>query len=190
MTTSPLQVIQQELRDKADPNAIAFFNTMVPGAQKIYGVKTPVLNELAKTYKEHGFDLAEALWKSGALEEKIIAIKIIEKMGKKDPKRLLTLIQQFAKGIDNWAVCDAIGMQGFRSIVKTHRDEIFKLAEKYNRSKDPWQRRLSLVMVEWYTRQPGTHADIKKLVKSLENDEEYYVKKAVAWIKRNFSKGK
>ncbi|HEX6181635.1 MAG TPA: DNA alkylation repair protein [Chitinophagaceae bacterium] len=186
----PLQAIQQELRDKADPKAIAFFNTMVPGAQKIYGVKTPVLNELAKTYKEHGFELADALWESGALEEKIIAIKILEKMGKKDPKRLFKLIQQFAKGIDNWAVCDAIGMQGFRSIVKTHRDEIFNLAEKYNRSKDPWQRRLSLVMVEWYTRQPGTHTDIKKLVKTLENDEEYYVKKAVAWIKRNFSKEK
>ena len=149
-----------------------------------------MLNELAKTYKEHGFDLAEALWQSGALEEKIIAIKIIEKMGKKDPNRLLKLIQQFAKGIDNWAVCDAIGMQGLRSIVKTHRDEIFKLAGKYNHSKDPWQRRLSLVMVEWYTREPGTHTDIKKLMKTLENDEEYYVKKAVAWIKRNFQKKK
>ena len=139
MTNVPLQAIQQELRAKADPDSIKFFNTMVPGAQKIYGVKTPVLNELAKTYKEFGFDLAEALWQSGALEEKIIAIKIIEKMGKKDPNRLLKLIQQFAKGIDNWAVCDAIGMQGLRSIVKTHRDEISKLAGKYNHSKDTWQ---------------------------------------------------
>ena len=58
---------------------------MVPGKQKIYGVKTPVLNELAKKYKEGSFDLAKELWNSGALEEKIIAIKIVEKVGKTDP---------------------------------------------------------------------------------------------------------
>ena len=188
--SSPLKTIQQQLRAQGDPANIQFFTTMVPGRQKIYGVKTPVLNELAKTYKEHGFELAEALWKSGALEEKIIAVKILEKIGKKDPERLLKTVRQFAEGIDNWAVCDAIGMQGVRPLVKTHRDELFKLAKKYNTSPDPWKRRLSLVMVEWYTRHSADHADIKKLVKPLENDEEYYVKKAVAWIKRNLDKGK
>jgi 3-methyladenine DNA glycosylase AlkD len=34
------------------------------------------------------------------------------------------------------------------------------------------------------------HPEIMKLVKPLENDEEYYVKKAVIWIKKNFAKGK
>lgn len=182
--------IQKKLRAGGNPGAKDFFSTMVPGKQKIYGVKTPVLNDIAKTYKEHGFDLAEALWNAGALEEKIIAVKIIEKVGRKDPERLLKLIQQFAGSIDNWAVCDAIGMQGVRPIVKTHRKEIFGLANKYNRSPDFWQRRLSLVMVEWYTRHAEDHADISKLMKALENDQEYYVKKAVDWIKRNLAKGK
>jgi 3-methyladenine DNA glycosylase AlkD len=34
------------------------------------------------------------------------------------------------------------------------------------------------------------HTEIKKLIKPLENDEEYYVKKAVVWINKNFAKGK
>jgi len=34
------------------------------------------------------------------------------------------------------------------------------------------------------------HLEIKKLVKSLENDQEYYVKKAIVWINKNFDKGK
>jgi 3-methyladenine DNA glycosylase AlkD len=46
------------------------------------------------------------------------------------------------------------------------------------------------VIVEWYTREKAAHPAIIKLVKSLENDKEYYVKKAVAWIKRNLEKGK
>jgi len=102
----------------------------------------------------------------------------------------LKLVQQFSGGIDNWAVCDAVGMQGLRSIVKTHREAIFKLANQYKRSPNFWKRRLSLVMVEWYTREPSAHADIKKLVKALEKDDEYYVKKAVDWIKRNLAKSK
>jgi len=185
-----IKEIQRVLTEKSDKGNIAFFRVMVPGKQKIYGVKTPVLNKLAKTYKGGSFDLAEGLWNSGALEEKIIAIKIIEKVGKTDPSRVLKLFKQFAKEIDNWAVCDGLGMQFLRGLVKTHQKPIFDLAFKLNRSKDPWQRRLSLVMVEWYTRVGEAHKEIRELVKNLDNDEEYYVKKAVTWINRNFKKGK
>ena len=182
--------IQRILTERSDKSNIDFFQMMVPGEQKIYGVKTPVLNELAKKYKEGSFDLAKELWNSGALEEKIIAIKIVEKVGKTDPLRVLALFKQCSKQIDNWAVCDGLGMQFLRGIVKTHQKKIFDLASKLNRSKDPWQRRLSLVMVEWYTRKGDAHTAIKELVKNLEKDNEYYVKKAVVWINRNFKKGK
>ena len=185
-----IKEIQTTLTGRSERDNIDFFQMMVPGKQKIYGVKTPVLNELAKKYKEGSFDLAKELWNSGALEEKIIAIKIIEKVGKTDPARVLTLFKEFSKQIDNWAVCDGLGMQFLRGIVKTHQKQIFDLAGKLNRSKDPWQRRLSLVMVEWYTRKGEAHKDIKELLKNLEGDKEYYVKKAVAWINRNFKKGK
>jgi 3-methyladenine DNA glycosylase AlkD len=151
---------------------------MVPGKQKIYGVKTPVLNELAKKYKAGSFDLAKELWNSGALEEKIIAIKIVEKVGKNDPSQVLRVFRQFSKQIDNWAVCDGLGMQFLRGIAKTHEKKIFDLARTMNRSRDPWQRRLSLVMVEWYTRKSKAHKEIKDLVKNLESDNEYYVKKS------------
>src|SRR4030095_17252798 len=99
-----IKEIQKILDEKSDKSSIDFFRVMVPGKQKIYGVKTPVLNELAKKYKEGGFDLAEDLWNSGALEEKVIAIKIIEKVGKDDPSRVLTFFKQFSTQLDNWAV--------------------------------------------------------------------------------------
>ena len=57
-------------------------------------------------------------------------------------------VELFAENIGNRAVCDAIGMQGLKPILKTHQKEIFALAKKYNRSTDFWQPRLSLVLVE------------------------------------------
>ena len=185
-----LKAIQKILEAKANPEARAAHQKFVPGKEKIYGVRTPELNLLAVQYKNGGFPLVEELWNAGALEEKILAVKMLGKIAKKDPVKSLVLTQHFAKNIGNWAVCDAMGMQGLKPILKTHQKEIFELAEKYNRSADPWQRRLSLVLVEWYTRVRALHPEIKRLVKNLETDNEYYVKKAVVWIRKNFAKGK
>jgi len=185
-----LKEIQKILIANSSPEAKVAHQKFVPGKEKIYGVRMPFLNELAARYKSGGFDLIETLWKAGALEEKVLAIKMLGKIAKKDPERSLKMVQLFAKNIGNWAVCDAIGMQGLKPILKTHQEEIFALANKYNTSKDFWQRRLSLVLVEWYTRVPALHPEINKLVRTLENDEEYYVKKSVTWIKKNLEKGK
>jgi 3-methyladenine DNA glycosylase AlkD len=185
-----LKEIQSILKLKSDSGNTVFFRTAVPGKQKIYGVKTPELNELAKKYKEYSFSLAEELWNAGALEEKIIAIKIIEKKGKSDPAKTWKLFNEFSRQIDNWAVCDGLGMQFLRGLVHSDTDKIFRTAEKLNQSKDFWQRRLSLVMVEYYTREKEHLTAIRKLMEQLENDEEYYVRKAVSWMKRNIKKGK
>ena len=45
-----LKEIQEKLRSAAEKRNIDFFQKMVPGEQKIYGVKIPVLYELAKKY--------------------------------------------------------------------------------------------------------------------------------------------
>lgn len=186
-----LKEIQKILSAEANAVAKAAHEKFVPGSEeRLYGVRTPVLNTLAQQYKAGGFELVAELWQAGALEEKILALKMLGKIAKNDPDRSLELIQLFAKNIGNWAVCDAMGMQALKPIVKTKQKEIFALAWKYNNSKDFWQRRLSLVLVEWYTRVKSLHPEIKKLVSNLEQDEEYYVKKAVVWIRKNFAKGK
>ena len=102
----------------------------------------------------------------------------------------MKLVQQFSKNIGNWAICDAMGMAALRKLRPTHTDEIFTLSRKLNQSSDLWQRRLSLVLIEWYTRNKELHAEIRSLLSPLENDEEYYVRKAVDWINKNFAKGK
>ena len=125
-----LKEIQVILKSNAKQDTVKFLEKMVPGEQRAYGVKTPVLNEIVKNYKAGSFDLAEELWNSGALEEKIIAIKIMEKTGKQDPERLFRLFQKFSKQIDNWAVCDGMGMQFLRTVVSSHQEKIFGIAKK------------------------------------------------------------
>ena len=148
----------------------------------------PYLNELVKQLKEGGFVLVNQLWKSGSFEEKMLAAKLIGKLAKKSPDEAINAVHHFSKEIMDWAICDTLGMQSLKPIAGNYQKEIFTLAKKLNSSKNLWQRRLSLVLVEVYTKDPLFHSSILALIKPLENDNEYYVKKAVVWLRKSMEK--
>jgi len=185
-----LKHIQIELKAYSTPEAKTAAMKFVPNAEKVYGIRTLVLNLLAKKYKDGGFDLTKELWTSGAFEEKLLAAKLLNVICKKDPLLSLKLVAGFSKDISDWAVCDTLGMQSLKPVAKKIQDQIFELSAKLIKSKNLWERRLSLVIIEVFTKDKSLHPEIIKRVKMLENDEEYYVKKAVVWIKRNFEKGR
>ncbi len=124
-----LKAIQKILSGKSTDATKASADKFVPGNEKRYGVKMPLLNELAGMYKDGGFELVEELWKAGALEEKLLAVKILGKIAKKDPERSLKITRMFASNIGNWAVCDAMGMQGLKPILKTHQKKKFCIGQ-------------------------------------------------------------
>ncbi|HLE61814.1 MAG TPA: DNA alkylation repair protein, partial [Pyrinomonadaceae bacterium] len=67
-----LYSIKQTLVAKSDAKAKAAFQKFIPTSQNVYGVRVPLLNQLAKEHREGGFDLAEALWTAGAFEERLL----------------------------------------------------------------------------------------------------------------------
>lgn len=185
-----LKAIKTRLQAEASPEASESASHFIPGIQQQYGVRMPVLNEMTATYKTGGLPLADALWKAGSLEEQLLAAKIMGKLGRKDPAAILERVERYSGDLNNWAVCDALGMQSIQGIREKYQVEVFTLAHSLALSDNPWQRRLSLVLVEWYTRHKHLVPEIEALVASLENDEAYYVQKAISWIKRNLSKKK
>jgi len=188
--SSTLKEIQKQLKAEASEAVKETVLKFVPDAQKVYGIANPVLNEMAKEFKEGGFELVGELWESGAFEERMLAAKLLRIICRKDPQKAIKMVKRFSKEITDWAVCDTLGMQSLKPVAAAHAEEIFSLAETLNQSADPWQRRLSLVLVEYYTRDKSLHKRIIKLMNPLEDDKEYYVKKAVQWLKRNLQKGK
>jgi 3-methyladenine DNA glycosylase AlkD len=185
-----LKQIQKELKDNSTSEAKMAALKFVPNAEKVYGIRMPVLNVMAKKYKQGSFDLVKELWDAGAFEEKMLAAKMLREVCKKDPELSLKFVAGFSKDISDWAVCDTIGMQSLKPVAKKMQKEIFALSAKLIRSKNLWERRLSLVILEVFTKDKTLQPEILKRIKVLENDEEYYVRKAVVWIKRNFEKGR
>ena len=179
-----LKHIQQELKENSTHEARAAALKFVPNAEKVYGIRAPVLNMMAKKYKEGGFELVSELWNSGAFEEKLLAAKLLNVICKTDALLSLKLVTGFTKDISDWAVCDAVGMQSLKPVAKKIQKEIFVLSAKLVRSKNLWERRLSLVIIEVFTKDKSLQPEIMKRVKVLEDDEEYYVRKAVVGYTR------
>lgn len=183
-----LNKIKKALKAAGHPDRIEQLKIVAPGATGAYGVRMPVINDLAKEYKDGGFELVEELWKSGAYEEKILAAKIIRLIAKQDPEKAMDLVEKYADGIDNWAVCDTLGMQSLKSINKIRTKEVFELANRLSESKNMWHRRLSLVLVEDFNKRPELHPAILKLIKKQKSDKEYYIKRAVVWLESSMDK--
>lgn len=160
----------------------------VPTAKDVYGVRMPVLNNLAKTYKTCDFKLINELWKSGKFEERMLSAKIIGFKAKKEPVKTLSTIRKFSASVEDWAICDCLSSQSIRSIALSEQKRIFHLSEQLITSKKIWQRRMALVLLEYYTRLPHFHSYIHNAIDSLENENEYYVSKAIHWLKRNMLK--
>ena len=183
-----LSEIRAALEKDSSPEALEAVKQFVPGAENIYGVRMPVINELAKNYKSGGLELARKLWDSGAYEERMLAAKIIGKSARKNPARAIEMVKDIAGDIDNWAICDTIGMQSLKPLNNKHKDEIFGLSRQLIRSNNFWKRRLALVLVESFTRHGEQRHEIDEILGMLEGEKEYYVQKAISWLKRNFKK--
>jgi 3-methyladenine DNA glycosylase AlkD len=183
-----LTKINNQLQQQKNEAALLAAVKFVPNATNVIGVRMPVLNDLAKEYKNGGFDLVQQLWQQNTYEHKILAAKILGKISKQNPLLAIQLLKKFSVQIDNWALCDTIGMQSLKAIVGTHQKETFALANTLIGSNLMWQRRLALVLVEWYCRKKELQSSIEQLLELVKNDKEYYIKKAVVWLNSSIHK--
>src|SRR6476620_429648 len=122
--------IKQALTAQSDEKAKSAVRKFIPTSQHVYGVRLPLLNQIVKEHRAGGFELAEALWKSGAFKEKLLAAKLHGRSCKKDLDRALTLAKKFAPQISDWAVCDTRGMQGVKAIAVEKQIELLAWSNK------------------------------------------------------------
>ncbi|MCD6227648.1 DNA alkylation repair protein [Candidatus Micrarchaeota archaeon] len=148
---------------------------------KVHGVKLSKINPMiTKWTKNAEFKDIEELWESGYVEERIIAAKLLSRIGKKNPDKTLKLVKEFSKTLTDWATCDTLATQGIRGIIKRKSDEIIKFAVRCTQSNNLWKKRFGIVLM---INHPDNQ-EAKKIVNTLKNDNEYYVKKAVEWLER------
>ncbi len=106
-------------------------------------------------------------------------------------KKKLTLrdwhiLKEWAKTLDNWEHSDRLS-EVYNELLNRFPKKIYPQLKSWNRSKNPWERRQSLVSLFLYFRPhrlvlPKTK--IFPLITNLMDDDHFYVQKAVGWTLR------
>jgi 3-methyladenine DNA glycosylase AlkD len=183
-----LTSVQAHLRAAANAEAKAATAKFVPTSQFVYGVRVPVLNALVKSCRPGGFELVEALWRSGAFEERLLAAKLLGAIARQDPVRALAFVNTASKDLSDWVVCDTLGTQGVRPIALAQRKTIVAMAERLTRSRHLWGRRLAIVLLLDVAADPTERAAVRRILAPLRSDREPYIRKALTWIYKDLGK--
>jgi len=152
------------------------------------GIRVPVLRELAKEYKTIPVKEAEHLLKSPIHEERLLAlfilIRIYSKAEEVIKKAIYELYLKNTKFINNWDLVDSSAEYIVGDfLLDKGKNPLHQLA----RSKDLWDRRISIMSTFCFIKR-RQYSETLKVAKTLLNDKEDLIHKAVGWMLREVGK--
>lgn len=153
MATSIVLKIREELQENADEKTKSSFQRFFKEEVKYHGVKTHLIDKVAKEYftqikdksKEEIFSLCEELLKSGYCEEAWIAADWAYYLNKDyKPEDFKIFENWIEKYIDNWAECDTLCNHALGDLINQYPKLISKL-KQWTKSKNRWMKRAAAV---------------------------------------------
>lgn len=169
----------------------------IPGLAKSYGVPLPALRIIAAELVKWGlsrlpqaYALVERLWHNGSRDERIIAAKMLERIGKREWAKTLELTASLVKDIRNWEECDQLACFGLRYVVQRHPEAVLPRCEAWVRDGDKWVRRFGVAVLTSLPKdkayQPGEWEFT--ILDAVMTDQVREVQDAVAWALREIGK--
>jgi 3-methyladenine DNA glycosylase AlkD len=96
------------------------------------------------------------------------------------------ILKKWAPRIDNWAHSDELcGI--YARILDDNRDLVYPTLVRWNRSREPWLRRISIVSLLYYSKLRSNVLPFRKLIGLIEAQidfDHYFVQKGVGWSLR------
>jgi 3-methyladenine DNA glycosylase AlkD len=184
--------IRQALIDSIDAKTLASSARYFKEGEtpKAHGVKITEVNKIAKTglqaVKEYSkqtiFELCEELWKSGYLEEAIVACIWSESLNKKyEPADFAVFEHWLGNYVNNWADCDTLCNHTIGSFMMMYPDYVAKLKE-WAKSSNRWLRRGAAVSLIIPARKGLFLNDIFEIADILLLDKDDLVQKGYGWM--------
>lgn len=164
------QKIKEFLKDNADPENAVFQSRLIFTQYKIYGLKTPVMENFVKELIKQGVSFEDFALES---HEEIVMAGMFIGRAKVENQQKLKWLKEWLNYVDNWASCDQIvgRLKGMESEV-----EFF---ESLLKSKQTFTQRFGIIWLMRWNLKKGLKYTLKNIM-AVENDD-YYIKMAKAW---------
>ena len=174
--------VLDKLQSKAQPEQLKGMAKYGMTVEQRLGVSVPDMRKLAK---EIGRDhkLALDLWRTGIAEARIVAAMV------GDPDKLTEeQMEDWAKGINSWDVCDQVCMNLFEK-----NQLAWKKIVDWSEREEEFVKRTAFSLIAclaWHDKKASDEKFIELLPVIIRGatDERNFVKKAVNWALRNIGK--
>ena len=185
-----LKTTRTQLKAAADPEFEAGLRWFFKEPVKPYGVRTPLLRELARTaYGEvKHWPVADRdrfvtdLWKSGMLEEGAIVCHLYRRFAKSCGEREFRMFEQWIdRYVRNWSHCDGVSTWLIAASIANKPGLGDRLAG-WTKSKNRWKRRSAAVSFIQEAKQGRNTETIFHICDLLLKDEDDMVRKGVGWL--------
>lgn len=163
---------------------------------KMIGVGTVIQQQLAKRIYDLEIEDSNlvqlmdlAFTKSNVFEVKNAALLLAEYNFKKaDKKVLYKTMLPWVNYVDNWGHSDTLSKLYTRFLeIDEFSDTFLATLKKWNKHKNPWLRRQSMVALLYYSRTKNQHLPFKTIISLVSTQlqaQEYYVQKGLGWTLR------
>lgn len=191
-----VQSVRKDLKNSAEEKVRESGQRFFKEQLLAYGVKMPIVKSISKSYskklkeltKEEVFELCETLWKSGYIEEAMVACQWTYALRKQfvptDFKFFKDWIDQY---VTNWATCDTFCNHAVGAFVMQYREYRSSLMT-FTTSKNLWTRRAAAVSLIVPARKGYFLEFIFEIADRLLTDKEDLVQKGYGWMLKEASK--
>lgn len=177
-----IEEVREQLYQLADDDYKKFNQKMLPGIDRVIGVRVPDLKRLAKTLAKNDaisyLDAAAEKLTTDALHEELQLQGLVIGYAKMDPEERVRYLDEFVPKIQSWAVCDTCVMN--MKFMEKDRSFWYSYIREYEESREEYELRFLIVSLLAHFITEDYIDDILALFDRIRHDG-YYVKMAVAW---------
>jgi 3-methyladenine DNA glycosylase AlkD len=188
--TALLKTTRASLKAAADPEFEAGLRWFFKEPVKPYGVRTPHIRELARlAYAQvkhwpvgERDRFVDELWKSGMLEEGVLATHLYRRFAKLCGEREFTMFERWInRYVTNWSNCDGVSTWLIAASIANRPGLADRLAG-WTKSQNRWKRRSAAVSFIQEAKRGRNTETILHICDLLLDDVDDMVRKGVGWL--------
>lgn len=187
--------ISRALKSFANPERAAASANFFPGMRlRLLGLSVPQIRAVEKSGfsfselpRKKQLEIFDATYRTTDIfEVRSIPLLYLQRTKKQNDISIWQLTRKWAQLLDNWEHSNRLS-DIFNDLLNKFPDVVYPILKKWNASKNPWERRQSLVSLFLYYRPNKLvlpKSKIFPLITRLLHDPHPYVQKAVGWTMR------
>jgi len=187
-----VEIIKRDLKASIDKDNIKERNKYFKEEIKYYGVSVATIRKIINEVYFQILDDSDIITASNDLirskvfEEKLAGIILLGYALKRKKHEFFdfSLIEEILdREINNWALCDTLSTDVIGVLLEIQPTYILKVID-WIYSKNPWKRRAAIVSIIKAKKLNNKEEIINNILEHLKYENNYFVKKALDWLKR------